>query len=198
MIELIKRYAKDIPSEKESLRYLITAIDYILGQFTYKDVADIVFQEDIVSLEKELAILIDRLAEYLLKENFANLADFVKKNIGENVNDEIRPTMETPFNPSINSQQNDKIDKALIENIYVEFKELWTKKVDSLKDWCSKEFGFGPTFKHIFRKVLMALLSIYTAFSTYVKQNYPGYTHNMIAFHIIMKEIESYKKSVGV
>ncbi len=157
-----------------------------------------------MTLEKELGLIIDRISELILLEQFGSLVDFVKKNATENVTDDLKvekTVIETPFNPTTTTKSDKEravVDKRLIETISVEFSELWNKKVDNLKDRLTKSFGSGPTFKQIFRKLLTMLLSYYNAFNTYVKQNYPAYSSSMMAFHVIMKQIDSYKKSVGV
>jgi len=182
MVDLLKKSAKEIPNEVERTTYLISSIDFISSNFT---ACNFVFQEDIMSLEKDVSVHVDKMVEIGLQEYFAHMIDFVK----QYAKDE---------NEGGGYVQDKNVNFKLIENISAEFSENWIKRVEAFKDLCYKNFNNSGAFKKIMKKFLQNLLNSYGKFNKYVKENYSGFANSIPQLHMIMKEIQNQEKKLAV
>eukprot|EP01016_Furgasonia_blochmanni_P050404 TRINITY_DN7785_c0_g1_i5.p1 TRINITY_DN7785_c0_g1~~TRINITY_DN7785_c0_g1_i5.p1 ORF type:complete len:308 (-),score=130.63 TRINITY_DN7785_c0_g1_i5:59-982(-) len=214
IVDLIKRSAKELGNEMERLAYIINNMDFVVNCF-YS--VNLVFEEDLLNLEKELGAHIDKLVEICSKEHFGSLVDFVRRyakeeneselkklSLEENMN-EINAGGAGGFGRADAGSANDYLhikkdikdanlaaNAKLVENIIMEFSETWTKKIESFKNDSEKSFGGSKSFKQIVKKFLTNILAFYNTFFKYVKNNYPNLSSSMIPLHQIMKEIKGH------
>ena len=87
VLDLIKRSSKDATTEHERITYFISNADFIVNSFLQKVV---VFEEDLISFEKELASHVDQHVELSSKEYFGSLVDFVRNFAHEENEKELR------------------------------------------------------------------------------------------------------------
>lgn len=181
ILDLLRRSAKDIPNEVESTTYYLMALDFIHTEFAAQ--SNVIVEEDLRSIEKELTACIERMSELLLLENFQSLVDFAKKYGAEGTE------RGTPA-------PQGEVNTNLIKNVNVDFKEHWNRRVEAVKEKCAKSFGTGNTFKLVITNLLTSLLSYYGSFFDYVKVNNSAYVSSLIPIHSIMKDIQAHKKKI--
>ena len=207
MVELLKKSSKELLNETDRIIYLISSLDFILSNLIANNY---VFQEDIMNLEKELSIHIDKMVEIGLKEYFEHMMNFVKqyvKDDEESINNQIGGNGGIIINssngntPYIANKSENVVEKnvnyKLIENISAEFGESWIKRVDAFKDLCYKNFNNSSAYKKIIKKFLQNLLSSYGKFNKYVRENYSSFASSIPQLHQFMKEIQNQEKRLA-
>jgi vacuolar protein sorting-associated protein 52 len=205
--ELMRKSAKEFPSEHERTKYLIDVFDSILSAFygIHSAFEKKEFQEDLLNLEKELNGYIDQLVELYLKDYFGNLIDFVRKYAREEIKDVGNLELDG-FDVTGGGNQDlvgkkdfaQNVNVKLIEHINNELNESWNKRIDAVKNEAEKTFASSNALKLIIKKFLTNFLAYYNSFFKYVKNYYPSYLNSIIPLHLIMKEVKASMKKYNI
>lgn len=80
-LDLIKEAAKEHPREFDNLVYCLNCIEFIYNGLSQLEISQNKkeFEEDLATLEKDIAQSVEKISNLYMKELFSGLYDFVKK-----------------------------------------------------------------------------------------------------------------------